>query len=353
MADARSEKRKILESCIDKLLKDYADAINQSINELGKPSQNQLERQAEDIWERIVVLQNEISQLDLAPPKNFADASKPDVARVQTQIEFMLSGIDFYIIEKTIKRILDNHGTKGCATLMLFQESDERAGEWCAHRIQKVLENGIENTGLFQRIPIEFHPRERLDERAFLNRLQSYLKEPERCEDPKYSSIEDIKHQVLDKLCGSLRNGSIVMIECRKMDSFLKRSEMIDWVLEEFWASFIQKLQQVFGRFYAIRVVMLFFVDATLPKPCLRVDRRCTAKSFSQDKWLEMRLERRWSQETIKLWMSSCPGLSWPVEDIDNVTDTIYHLSEGVPWRVIKNLRNACFAEIGKLIEEN
>ena len=90
MPDIRTRKRQILNEQLEALWQDYEAAIKQSTSALAAVDQNKAERQAEEIYEKIEKLDNELKSLEIAPAEDTADGSKPDISRIQLELRARL-----------------------------------------------------------------------------------------------------------------------------------------------------------------------------------------------------------------------------------------------------------------------
>jgi hypothetical protein len=335
MPDIRAWKRQVLEASLGKLLKDYEAAINQRDMALGAPDRNRLEREAQEIWKQIERQNSELEALELASSQDPTDISKSDAARIQLELHSKLPEIDFEALEKIIRKILRERQDEGCAALLLFQKSRSMGGEWCAERLREMLRRETQN-GLFRHIPVKFQPAERVDATGLLRRLGQHLNIESAGQDR-----QGLSQRVIQKLCGSLQSGSIVLIECQRCDYLSREPGVFHWVLEDFWRQMLNQLAAVAREYYEVKIIVSLFVDGTLPEGCLAVGQCCTPDHFQKDRLLEIALEP-WTREDIKEWIARYSGLSLPRIDVDFMANKVYEAACGFPNLIAEQLLNEC-----------
>lgn len=334
MTDIRTRQRQILEKRLEALWQDYEAAITQTTTALGAVEQNRANRKAEDIYKQIEERDKQLKSLEIAP-EGTAEASKPDIARMQLELRAKLPEIDFGALEQIIRKILRERQDEGCAALLLFQKSQSMGGEWCAARLREMLRRETQD-GRFRHLPVEFQPAERVDASGLLRRLGQYLDI-----DAADQDRQSLSRRVIDKLCGSLQSGSIVLIECRRCDYFSREPDEFHWVLEDFWKRTVSQLAAVAREYYEVKIIMSLFVDGTLPEGCLAVGQCCTPDHFQKDRLLEIMLEP-WTREDIREWIARYSGLSLPRPEVDFMADKVYEAANGLPNLIAEQLLSEC-----------
>lgn len=260
-----------------------------------------------------------------------------DSRRRLLELQSKLPEIDFELLAETIQKILKDHGEGGCAALLLFQKSAKMGGEWCAARIRELLRRKT-HPGQFRHIPVAFQPTERVEVMTLLRCLGQHLG----IDDPAGRELRSFSEHVVQTLCGSLQNGSIVLIECHKCDYFLNETDIFYWIVEDFWGAMVRELAAIAKTYYGVKVIALLFVDDILPAGCFAVDQRCTFEHFQKDRLLEIPLEP-WTCEDIKDWIVQYSGLSLLGYQIDLMANKIYRSTlEGLPGLVVHELLKEC-----------
>jgi hypothetical protein len=335
MSDIRARKRQILTGQLEALWQDYEAAIKQIGMALGATERNRLQREADDIYGKIEQLDSEIKSLELAPAQESAPASETGVVHRLSELQSKLPEIDFKAVEDTLQSILRDYQDDGCAALFLFQQSTRMGGEWCAARIRELLRRET-RPGQFRHIAMEFQFGGRTDNMALLRRLGQELGA-----EATDHNLQSFLQLIIQKLCGSLQSGSIILIECRRCDYLSREPGLFQWVMGDFWESLVRGLAKIAQEFYEIKVIMLLFVDGRLPQNCLTAEQCCTLEQFQKDRLLEISLEP-WTREDIRTWIARYAGLSLPRADIDFMADKIYGSTNGDPTLVAHALLQEC-----------
>lgn len=334
MTDIRTRQRQILEKRLEALWQDYEAAINQTTMAFGAVEQNRANREAENIYKQIEELDKQLKSLEIAP-EGTAETSKPDIARMQLELRSKLPEIDFGALEQIIRKILRERQDEGCAALLLFQKSQSMGGEWCAARLREMLRRETQD-GRFRHLPVEFQPAERVDASGLLRRLGQYLDI-----DAADQDRQSLSRRVIDKLCGSLQSGSIVLIECRRCDYFSREPDEFRWVLADFWRQAISRLALVAKEYYEVKIIFSLFVDGTLSGSCLAVDPCRTLEHFQKDRPFEIVLEP-WTREDIGKWIARYSGRSFSRLEVDFMADKVYEAANGLPNLIAEQLLSEC-----------
>jgi len=333
--DIRARTRKILGEQLEALWQDYEAAIKQSTTALAASDRNKAEREAEEIYKKIEKLDSKLKSLELTPADNPVATSKSDAARIQEKLRSNLHRIDFKELEKTIKIILRDHQDGGCAALLLFQESDKRGGQWCAARIRELLQ-GVTDEGKFREIPVEFKSSDQANGIELLRRIGHYLG----IEAKSHESMNSFSQDVINRLCGSLQNGSVVMIKCQRCDDILSDLDEFCQILENFWRNMVSELEVVSKQCCEVKIITLLFTDKPLPDDNL-VDYCCTIEQFQKNKLLKLPQEE-WTQEDIRVWVARYWGLRLNTIEINRMAKNIYESAGGLPIVVAHKLLAEC-----------
>jgi hypothetical protein len=208
-------------------------------------------------------------------------------------------------------------------------------GEWCAMRIRELLRRET-SEGRFRYMPVEFQAGERADRIALLRRLGQELGVEPAERDP-----QGFSRRVIEKLCGSLQSGSVVMLELRRCDYLSLEPGTIPWVLKDFWSHVIRELARVSKDFYEVKLITVLFFDGLPPEDCFAADQCCTLARFKKNKLLKIALQT-WTQDDIRDWIARYSGLPLPRPQIDRMAGKIYASTDGLPTLVVHELLKEC-----------
>jgi len=306
VCDPKTRKRQILEGKLERLWGDYQAAIDQSTAVLDAVESIRLKRQADAIYEQIESLGAELDLLGTKPTEIAVDAetAQADIGRWHRELKSKLPEIDFKLLEETLLRIIRDHSDEGCASLLLFQKSSQMGGEWCAARIQELLRRKTRQ-GLFSHYPLSFQATEQVESMALLRRLGLHFDLK-----PANHDLQNFARQVTQILCGKLRTGSVVLIECGRCDDLLSDPDVFRWLVEDFWGDLVRTLATVANDYEAVKLIFLLYVDGSLPENSIAEGHCCTLDDYQKHKLLEIPL-KPWDRNDIHEWIASysCLGL--------------------------------------------
>jgi hypothetical protein len=328
-----TRKRQILEKRLEELFQELEAVMQQMGQTLSEVEKNRLERQKESIDQQIDKTADELSALEHKFQGTAIEDT--DFNKTYLDLESKLLEIDFRELEETIRLILRDHRDDGCAAMLLFQRSARMGGEWCAARIRELLRRETID-GRFRHIPLEFQPSEHADGKVLLRRLGQNLGI-----EPGSRDLQDFSQLVVQKLCGSLQGGSVIMIDCRRCDYLSREPGIFNWLLKEFWRDIVRGLSAVGKKYYEVKVILLLFIDDTLPEGCITADQCCTFGNFKKDKLLEICLTE-WTRGDIKKWIARYSGLSLGRAQVDTMADKVYRSTDGLPSLVAHELLKEC-----------
>jgi hypothetical protein len=326
-------RRQILDNRLEELFQDLQSVTQQMGQALSDADKNKLKRQRDVINKQIDETAAELE--NLAAQNRETNTEEANFNQAYLDIQAKLPEIDFRPIENALKTILRNHHQDGCAALLLLQRSTLMGGEWCAKRIHRILREKTA-AGQCRRIELEFQSSERADGSALLKRLGAELGV-----EPGNQDLASWLAQVVEKLCGSLQSGSVVILEFRRCDYLSHNTRVFHWILTEFWRHVVRELRKVARRYYEVKVFALFFVDGTLPAHCLPPEHCCTIRQFHKERLLKIDL-KRWTQEDIRRWIASYSGLSLSRDEVDRMAQKVHGATQGLPTGVIHELQNEC-----------
>ena len=244
-----------------------------------------------------------------------------------------LHKIDFESVEKSLRKILKDYSKEGCAALLLFQDCSEMGGDLCAARIRELLKRET-GEGQLHHIPLVFQASGQVGRMELLRRLGHQLGVESATTHPEVIDVAQ-------KLCGSLKNGSVVLIECGGVDYLCDERDIFRWIIEEFWGQLVQLLTSKAKNFAEIKLVLLLFVDGSLPPDAIPDEHRCTLNGYQKYKLLEIRL-KPWKQDEIRLWIARFSGLRLNHSQLDSMADKIYRATKGRPRSVAYELMKQC-----------
>lgn len=336
MQDLHSIRRQTLERRLECLLGDYEAANTQYTTEVDEVNRSRLERKAESIWIQITALEKELRALELAPSYAAGAMSEPDPARILRELQSKLPEIDFGELAEALGRILADQQDGGyVAALLLFQNSLQMGGEWCAARVREWLRGETEG-GNFRHIPLEIQPSEHSDAMAPLRRLGHELGL-----DPGDLELQLFSEQLVKSLCGSLQNGSVVMIEFRSCDYLSDAPGAFLSVLHDFWRPLVSRLERVAQKYLGVKIIILLFVDAILPDGSIEREHCCTIDQFDRGKLLEVPLTE-WTPVDISAWIASYAGRGRKRYEIERMAEHIHRAAGGIPNLVAHELLKRC-----------
>ncbi len=340
--DPKSRKRLILETKLERLWENYQAAIDQSTAVLGAVESQQLQRQADAIYEQIEKLDDDLRLLDTKPTETSVDAetAQSDTGRWHRELKSKLPEIDFKLLEQTLLRIMQDHSDEGCASLLLFQKSSQMGGEWCAGRIRELLQRKTRQ-GQFRHYPLAFQATEQIEGMALLRRLGPHLNL-----DPASHDLRGFAQQVVQTLCSSLRTGSVVLIECGRCDDLLNDPDVFRWLVEDFWGDLVRKLATVANNYEAIKLIFLLYVDGSLPENSIAEGYCCTLDDYQKHKLLEIPLNP-WEWNDIHEWIASYSCRELNKQQLRRMTDKIYNATNGLPGLVVHELLKECCPSVG------
>jgi hypothetical protein len=327
-------RRQILEKRLEDLFQDL-EAVTQQLGQvLSDVDRKHIDRQKEDINQRIDETATELDALEFQCQRISTEYTHFN--RPRLDLESNLYKINFTKVEQTLRWILMDQRGEERAALLLFQRSTTMGGKWCAERVRELLLRETTD-GLFRHVPIEFPVTEHVSRMAFLNRLGKYFKI-----EPDSQNLEDLLRCVIQKLCGSLQSGSIVMIECNGCDDLTLEAGIFQWLVEAFWRNMLREISEVSKNYYEIKVVVLLFFNEPLSERCLEANQCCTFEQFEKEKILEIPL-CEWTPEDIGQWIAKYSGMGLPRSEVDRIANKVYRSAEGSPSQVANELLKAFY----------
>ncbi|MGB7442083.1 MAG: hypothetical protein WA919_13510 [Coleofasciculaceae cyanobacterium] len=310
-----------------RLTLEYADLFKER-----EACQNQYRSTIDDAQK--VVLKRKLNKLDqqIAQVESQLygeDLSTTDTNRRSIALKEKLPKIDFKKPLRIVENILSEFEEYGAA-FFLINDSFNMAGDLFTLELINLLES--ETTDL-KHYEIAFSVSSRLDEIGFLRGIAGYL------------GIEEIENQehyakVIEKIFSSLENGSIVVVELRKLDLLDNKENFLSWLIEDFWKALIQGIPLTcqLKEIEQIRFVFIAISDDDIDEECLGLPFFCQEVDFDMCKALKIPLQD-WSEREIRTWLTKHSGL--PKNKITPMTKSIYKSSRGgSPKLICEALKN-------------
>ena len=341
VSDSKIDRRGTIIKALEKLEEDYSTTYEQITETLENAEVNKLLRKAERLSKLIDKMESDLKLLDIRPRVTEDKTIKPaDIVWLHRELQTKLPEIDFKELEETLLKIVDVQSKEGCAALLLFQKSSKMGGEWCAARIKNLLKGKRQVP--FSHIPLVFQATDKAGAMMLLHRLGEYC-------GMNYGSLDllNFARQVTQTLCGSLQAGSVMLIECHRSEYLLDDPGISRWLVEEFWGELLRELAKAANKFPKIKLILLLFVDGTLPPNAIADELQCTLENYQKHKLLEIPLTP-WNRDDIYDWIVDYSGLLG-LENADLVrrTDKIYNATDGLPGLVVHELLKECCPSAG------
>jgi inactive STAND len=238
-----------------------------------------------------------------------------------------LPKIDFSEAMNEVRDLIESFGSDRGNALLLVQDNFLKAGDLCLKRIRDELKS---KTGDFKPYIVDFNIVESFTEHFWLELLARQVGlEHER-------ELDSLAESVIDKLCNSVRSGSVILLEIHNWDVLPSQKETLASFLEKFWIPFVSRLkngvQHPRVKFIAVIVVESELSSFCFDAPCL-----CNPQEDDTYWWSRLTL-RDWTQEEIKEWLEIYPGIGNP-RSISQA-ERIFRISkQGVPNLVKQRLQ--------------
>lgn len=311
------------------LLEDYQKAITEFNYTRDEVDRNRLERRLEVLKKEIESLQPEYD-------------TRHEKDKRHEYLKSNLHLIDFKMIDRAVKKIIRSN-EKYAAALLLLQKVPKDLGTFCTIRIKERLPRTWDYKPPWT---VEFPVGSSYSEFIILNKLGKYLGV-----EPK-NDLDEYSQAIIHRLCGSLRTGSVFLIEFKNWDYLyiqdlmhnsqdlmhnsqnLIHKRIFLWFLD-FWQKILFELDLQTHR--QITLIMLIFVEGPFPKNCYTDDCFCKISEFKKEKILEIKL-RNWTKEEIACWIRSHAGKWLESNQIDSIVEKVYQQTKGSPDRTINAL---------------
>jgi len=212
-----------------------------------------------------------------------------------------LPKIDFRDAMDEIVELLKSFRNSRGDVLLLLQQHLAMAGDLCLRRIQDDLKQA---TGDFKFYKLGFHSGESLDENGLLNQLAGHLNLVQE------GDLELLADSIINKICNSVRSGSIIYLEIHKWDDFPFQRTTLSWFIQKFWIPLVTRLDDR-AKYACVKFVAVIVVDSELSPDCFESPCLCELDKHNLFRWLKLTL-RNWTQEEIQEWLETYPGIGNP-----------------------------------------
>jgi len=212
-----------------------------------------------------------------------------------------LPKIDFRDAMDEIVELLKSFRNSRGDVLLLLQQHLAMAGDLCLRRIQDDLKQA---TGDFKFYKLGFHSGESLDENGLLNQLAGHLNLVQE------RDLELLADSIINKICNSVRSGSIIYLEIHKWDDFPFQRTTLSWFIQKFWIPLVTRLDDR-AKYARVKFVAVIVVDSELSPDCFESPCLCELDKHNLFRWLKLTL-RNWTQEEIQEWLETYSGIGNP-----------------------------------------
>jgi hypothetical protein len=242
-----------------------------------------------------------------------------------------LPKIDFIEAMGKVNEVLESFRQQRGDVLFLLQQHLAMAGDLFLQRIQDKLK---EVTGDFKPYKLDFYVSGNLSEHGWLMHLSRYFN----LEDTE--EIDTLIDLTIDKICNSVRSGSVILLEIHKWDALPSQKDTLTSFLQKFWIPLVARLDDK-AKYPRVKFVAVLVVDAKLSVDCFQTPCLCGLDENKAFRWAELSLDN-WTQEEIQEWLETYPGY-------DNLTSTlraanIYQSSmNGIPHLVRTAIKREVF----------
>lgn len=225
------------------------------------------------------------------------------------------------VVEITEELLLNR--SENSAALFLISNNHLMGGPWCVERIKELLELDTSDLNSYE---IECVGRQ-FSEMTILQSLGVYLNIKNLPDDREQAAQKLIK-----KLRGSVRSGSVRILEIHGWQFIHDFSEILVRFIRDFWIPLTKQLIELEGQFRKVRFVTIVIANAPLHEDALPANLLCTRLDFQPEKILELPLQN-WTLREIEEWLETYLRLS--TEEITKLGEKLYNTSNsGLPLLV-------------------
>jgi hypothetical protein len=281
-----------------------AGEINEDNKETLKTRRNSIKKQMDLIWEQIGKGQIKNKDNRLQYSKFTDNLPQIDFAEVME------------IITDLLKCFRQNRGD----ALLLLQENLSMSGDLCLRRISDELKR---STGDFKPYKLDFYLGGSLSEYGWLEQLSGFFGLEMK------SSPEERVNLTIEKICNSVKSGSVIFIEIHKWDDISCQETTLTWFVDNFWLPLVSHLEDK-NKYPRVKFVAIIVVDSALSASCFDLPCLCDESEQSLFRWLKLPL-KNWE------WIQTYPG----VENSHSIilAERIFKASlQGIPTLVTRAL---------------
>ncbi len=286
-----------------------------------------LQRQADDLLATIEKREAELEQLENA---------EPDPNRRDRNIKQYLPELDLKEAMATFGRAMDSFEDRPGALLVLVENSRAMAGKLCRDRIREKLRPRTAAPS-FRHISIG--PPNGLGAGSELDLFQG-LADYFQVEIANAEPGPTLARATVEKLCCSLRSGTIFLIEIERWDEFEQQDRVLNCFLEQFWRPLINRLAapEVQEELAYVKIVAAIDSPSLLSQECSALPCYCEPDCFASDQVLRLPL-RAWQVSDIQAWL--CQYWQFKKQEAQRRSQLIYRQSEqGLPRLVCDALED-------------
>lgn len=325
MTDPLNTKKKMLQDRYNALEADYISVNQQILQTRDKADRNQLQRQADDLFEQMIGVETQLKQCQ-SSDRTYNDYYK--------NWEEHLPQINYSQASQLFNRIFDHFGEKGGAVFFLLQNCHPMGGKWCMEKIKVALKD----KGVWSPRAVGFSSWEQPNPTDFIQRLGTSFN----LED-NTSPIEVATQRLIDKIYNSLQIDSTVFLEIR-LFSLDNQSDFLAWLIPQFWVPLISRLRLIRQELPLVKFVAVMVVETKIPQTCRSSDLFCQGGKLSPQKIIELKLGN-WTEKEIRNWLYRYSGLATPnvgrtPREIEQMSRVVYQMSQGRPIDVYSILMN-------------
>lgn len=285
---------------------------------LNAVDEQRLRNQGETILDEIDDLDKKLSELD-------SWESNSNVQYVNLEKSF--HKIDFNKAKEIAQSINKEWGENSGAILIFLQRSTKQKGDYCINEFLDLIVSdrkfGDKINGDYRPYPIDLgSPISEFNEAEFSKILASYIN--------KNNAEKSLNHSI-QKLCSSLKGGSIIFIRIENWDSVIEPEVFLDWFMENFWKKVIAELELIFDEYSKIRFIVALVAKSKVLSDCCSLDYFCSSNTLDHRKILELPLPD-WTVKDIQNWLTINLGLS--KSNSLQEARKIHRESEGTPYLV-------------------
>jgi len=208
-----------------------------------------------------------------------------------------LPQIDFDEVMCAVRDLTKSFRRERGDVLLFLQESLSMSGDLCLGRIREEFKRG---TGDFKPYDLEFYSGDDLNEYGWLIQLGKYVGLETNLKPEELSKL------VIEKLCQSVKSGSIILLEIRKWDDLPCQEETLAWFMEFFWIPLVSCLDDRI-KYQRVKFIATIIFEAEVSPAWFNVKWLCEGNQ--PFRWLNLPL-RNWTQEEIQEWLEDYPKIT-------------------------------------------